>query len=143
FRPDDGPTVASRTVRNGGDACRIDVKPFYRDGAYLVAVFTITSLGRDDLNPIEDYSGEPGGRFGAFNVVDPGTGTTHRGVMIGPPATTSVTFRAGPFGEFTGVPSGEGQDPRPGTSATDRNTQRSHANLWSASTSVLQPPPRQ
>ncbi|GAA1567250.1 hypothetical protein GCM10009678_57630 [Actinomadura kijaniata] len=41
------------------------------------------------------------------------------------------------------APSGEGQDPRPGTSTTDRNAQFRHANPWSASTSVLQPPPRQ
>ncbi|WP_169814132.1 OmpA family protein [Actinomadura kijaniata] len=85
FRPDDGPTVAGRTVRGNGGSRRIDVKPFYRDGAYLVAVFSITNLGPDALNPIEDYSSELGGRFGAFNVVDPRTGTTHQGVMIGPP----------------------------------------------------------
>jgi OOP family OmpA-OmpF porin len=87
FRSSDGRTVASRTVDVGmfGSTSkrRIDVKPFYRDGAFLVAVFEITNLGPDDLNVMFDYRGDGGGKFGAFSVVDPASGTIYRGVRIG------------------------------------------------------------
>ncbi|MDL4819639.1 OmpA family protein [Actinomadura opuntiae] len=144
FHPD-GPTVASRTATIGrlpGGKQRMDVKPFYRDGAYLVAVFDITNLGPNDLIPTDDYMGSDGsyGRFGAFSVLDPATKTAYRGVRMGPagrfsvnllfidpgwvvfrtepgtanrgffyvpappPTVRTVTFDAGPFGRFPGVP---------------------------------------
>jgi outer membrane protein OmpA-like peptidoglycan-associated protein len=97
FHPD-GATVAGRTAEIGriaGQKRRIDVKPFYRDGAYLVAVFEITNLGPQDLLPTDDYMGGDGsyGRFGAFSVIDPATGTAYRGVRMGPTDKTRVNLR--------------------------------------------------
>ncbi|MGI5170826.1 OmpA family protein [Spirillospora sp. CA-253888] len=90
FRPDDGPTVASRTVESEGwnqkRKRRIDVKPFYRDGAYLVAVFEITNLGPEsDSLSQSPYSDLGVGAFGAFSVLDPASKITYKGVSVGPP----------------------------------------------------------
>lgn len=141
FRPDDGATVGSRTAEFdfGNNKRRIDVKPFYRDGAYLVAVFDITNLGPGQLSWLFAYAGNSGGNFSSFGVVDPATKTIYRGVRIGPPTNdyddnyvdpglanfrpevnttnrdffyvpapppnvNSVTFDAGPFGQFPNVP---------------------------------------
>ncbi|WP_141578138.1 OmpA family protein [Actinomadura sp. WMMA1423] len=86
FRPD-GPTVASRHASFGqgaGDKRRIDVKPFYRDGAYLVAVFDIVNLGPDGgPSELEGYSTSGGGPFGDFSVTDPATRLVYRGVRLG------------------------------------------------------------
>ncbi|MGI5416779.1 OmpA family protein [Actinomadura luteofluorescens] len=85
FRPD-GPTVASRyaSFGQGGDKRRIDVKPFYRDGAYLVAVFDIVNLGPSGgPSELENYSTSGGGAFGDFSVSDPSTRTVYRGVRLG------------------------------------------------------------
>ncbi|OLT12526.1 hypothetical protein BJF79_22075 [Actinomadura sp. CNU-125] len=80
--------MASRTASfRAGDERRIDVKPFYRDGAYLVVVFEIANLGPDNgPNEVDSYMGEAGshGRFGAFSVTDPASKTTYRAVRIGP-----------------------------------------------------------
>ncbi|QKW34178.1 OmpA family protein [Actinomadura sp. NAK00032] len=97
FHPD-GPTVASRTAEIGripGQKRRIDVKPFYRDGAYLVAVFEITNAGSQDLLPTDSYMGDNGsyGRFGAFSVIDPATNTAYRGVRMGPTEEVGVNLR--------------------------------------------------
>ncbi|MES9543162.1 OmpA family protein [Actinomadura sp. NPDC000600] len=92
FRPD-GPTVASRfaSFGQGGDKRRIDVKPFYRDGAYLVAVFDIVNLGPDaGPNELEDYSTSGGGPFGDFSVSDPSTRIVYRGVRLGKDGGTYV-----------------------------------------------------
>ncbi|WP_433333913.1 OmpA family protein [Spirillospora sp. CA-294931] len=92
FRPTDGPTVATRTVDftrwTIKTKRRMDVKAFYRDGAYLVAVFEITNLGPRDILPTEDYMGEGGsyGEFGAFTVSDPATNIIYRAVRMGPAA---------------------------------------------------------
>ncbi|MEV5825827.1 OmpA family protein [Spirillospora sp. NPDC052242] len=98
FRPRDGATVASRTASFGaGDRRRIDVKPFYRDGAYLVAVFDIANLG-PAAGPAStaDYQGDHGsyGRFGAFSVLDPASGTAYRAVRMGPqdPVNVNLAF---------------------------------------------------
>jgi hypothetical protein len=86
FRPD-GRTVATRYATFGmdkGDKRRIDVKPFYRDGAYLVVVFDIANLGPDGgPGPTENYSTSGGGAFGDFTVTDPATRTVYRGVRMG------------------------------------------------------------
>ncbi|MGW5412813.1 OmpA family protein [Actinomadura geliboluensis] len=97
FHPD-GPTVASRTAEIGriaGQKRRIDVKPFYRDGAYLVAVFEIANVGSQALLPTDGYMGENGsyGRFGAFSVIDPATNTAYRGVRMGPTEEIRVNLR--------------------------------------------------
>jgi outer membrane protein OmpA-like peptidoglycan-associated protein len=87
FRAQDGQTVASatRTFDFNSFRLRIDVKPFYRDGPYLVAVFEITNLGPGSQSWIRgDYSGDNGGAFGAFSVVAPATKMIYRGVRIGP-----------------------------------------------------------
>ncbi|WP_165978301.1 OmpA family protein, partial [Actinomadura darangshiensis] len=102
FQPD-GPTVASRYATfDQGDKRRMDVKPFYRDGAYLVAVFDIANLGPDNgPAEIENYSSAGGGTFGDFTVTDPAAKTTYRGVRLGKQGTAYVdpgwaTFRTDP-----------------------------------------------
>lgn len=88
FHPD-GRTVASRYARfgtNNDDRRRIDVKPFYRDGAYLVVVFDIANLGPQSGPAQTDgywTSGASCNDFGAFSVTDPSTKTVYRGVRIG------------------------------------------------------------
>ncbi|MEN3533531.1 OmpA family protein [Microbispora sp. ZYX-F-249] len=89
FRADDGETVASRTSTRqpSGQRLRIDVKPFYRDGAYLVAVFDIVNLGPGDLGAGTGYGGDVayiGGWYTAFSVVDPASRTVYRAVRMGP-----------------------------------------------------------
>ncbi|MFD0855632.1 hypothetical protein ACFQ07_25550, partial [Actinomadura adrarensis] len=94
FRAQDGRTVASRSVAFGGDKRRIDVKPFYRDGGYLVAVFEIVNEGPgmippDAVYPHKDYLG---GAFTSFSVNVPGGTEVYRAVRIGPPAANSATY---------------------------------------------------
>ncbi|XVQ85625.1 OmpA family protein [Microbispora siamensis] len=89
FHADDGETVASRTYTRqpSGQRLRIDVKPFYRDGAYLVAVFDIVNLGPGDLGAGTGYGGEIayiGGWYTGFSVVDPASRTVYRAVRMGP-----------------------------------------------------------
>jgi OOP family OmpA-OmpF porin len=87
FRPKDGATVASRTAdfSFGQSKRRIDVKPFYRDGPYVVAVFDITNLGPGSASWVFDYyTGDNGGTFGSFGVIDPSTKIIYRGVRLGP-----------------------------------------------------------
>jgi outer membrane protein OmpA-like peptidoglycan-associated protein len=86
FRPQDGRTVASRFGRFGGDKRRIDVKPFYRDGAYLVAVFDIVNEGPGTTPPDASYGHKdyPGGGFTAFSVIDKTTQDVYRAVRVGP-----------------------------------------------------------
>jgi outer membrane protein OmpA-like peptidoglycan-associated protein len=94
FRPQDGRTVASRSVQFGRDKRRLDVKPFYRDGAYLVAVFEIVNEGPgtippDAVYPHKDYLG---GAFTSFSVNVSGGTDVYRAVRIGPPAANSATY---------------------------------------------------
>jgi outer membrane protein OmpA-like peptidoglycan-associated protein len=94
FRAQDGKTVASRFGRFGGAKRRLDVKPFYRDGAYLVAVFELVNEGPgttppDAAYPHKDYLG---GAFTSFSVLAPGGTDVYRAVRIGPPAANSATY---------------------------------------------------
>ncbi|MEW2353196.1 OmpA family protein [Spirillospora sp. NPDC029432] len=94
FRAEDGSTVASRSATFAGAKRRIDVKPFYRDGAYLVAVFDIVNQGPgttppDAVYPHKDYLG---GAFTAFSVRVKGGTDVYRAVRIGPPAANSATY---------------------------------------------------
>ncbi|MEU8175335.1 OmpA family protein [Microbispora hainanensis] len=89
FHADDGETVASRTTtkKPTGQRLRIDVKPFYRDGAYLVAVFDIVNLGPGNLGAGTGYGGDIayiGGWYTGFSVVDPASHTVYRAVRMGP-----------------------------------------------------------
>ena len=77
FRPGMGAVVAQRTAGTGGFdniPMRLDVHAFYRDGAYLVADFELTNLGREAVNsastPFETLD-LVGARYGSFTVVDP------------------------------------------------------------------------
>ncbi|TDC60808.1 hypothetical protein E1200_29830, partial [Actinomadura sp. GC306] len=88
FRPQDGEKVASRSAKFGEAKRRLDVKPFYRDGAYIVAVFDIVNEGpgptpADASYPHKDY---PGGVFTAFSVRVPGGKDVYRAVRLGPGA---------------------------------------------------------
>ncbi|NJP29568.1 OmpA family protein [Microbispora sp. SCL1-1] len=89
FHADDGETVAGRTTtqKPTGQRLRIDVKPFYRDGAYLVAVFDIVNLGPRALGAGTGYGGDIayiGGWYTGFSVVDPASHTVYRAVRMGP-----------------------------------------------------------
>ncbi|GLZ08857.1 hypothetical protein Acsp03_63230 [Actinomadura sp. NBRC 104412] len=96
FRTSDGRTVASRYATFGEEKNkrRLDVKPFYRDGAYLVAVFEVVNEGPgtippDAVYPHKDYLG---GAFTSFSVSVPGSTDVYRAVRVGPPAANSATY---------------------------------------------------
>jgi outer membrane protein OmpA-like peptidoglycan-associated protein len=86
FRAEDGKTVATRTVGFGADKRRLDVKPFYRDGAYIVAVFDIVNQGPGTTPPDASYPDPnyPGGVFGSFSIQTPGGKDVYRAVRVGP-----------------------------------------------------------
>ncbi|TDC55371.1 hypothetical protein E1281_12765 [Actinomadura sp. KC345] len=85
FRPEDGKTVASRSARFGEAKRRLDVKPFYRDGAYIVAVFDILNEGPGSTpaNASYTHKDHPGGVFTAFSIQVPGREDVYRAVRIG------------------------------------------------------------
>ncbi|WP_344944116.1 OmpA family protein [Actinomadura miaoliensis] len=106
FRAQDGTTVASRTGQFGQAKRRLNVKPFYRDGAYLVAVFEIVNEGPGNTPPDASYPHQdyPGGAYTAFSVSAPGGKDVYRAVRVGaaaPGAYASyldpgrATFRTG------------------------------------------------
>lgn len=78
FRAEDGEKVASREAGKR----RLDVKPFYRDGSYIVAVFDIVGEGPTPATYTHrDY---PGGVFTSFSIRVKGSDDVHRAVRIGP-----------------------------------------------------------
>ena len=135
FRPDDGRVVAERTAKQNnstGDPIdfRLRVHPFYRDGAFLVAVLELTNLTADLEAVTFEDGAQLGNRTGAFSATEAG-GTTYRTVRWGeesyfssdpmyygpqepyrtylylsapPAATKSLTLNAGPFGQIQNVP---------------------------------------
>ncbi|TDB92237.1 hypothetical protein [Actinomadura sp. 7K534] len=86
FRPEDGEKVASRSTKFGEAKRRMDVKPFYRDGAYIVAVFDIVNEGPGPTPPDASYphTDYPGGVFTAFSIKVKGGMDVYRAVRIGP-----------------------------------------------------------
>ncbi|MVZ99154.1 OmpA family protein [Actinomadura sp. LD22] len=86
FHGQDGATVASRYGRFGADKRRLEVKPFYRDGAYIVCVFTITDEGPGTTPPNANYAHKdyPGGAFTSFSVLAQGGKDVYRAVRVGP-----------------------------------------------------------
>ncbi|WP_396448889.1 OmpA family protein [Actinomadura sp.] len=86
FRPEDGKTVATRTASFGADKRRLEVKPFYRDGAYIVAVFDIVNEGPGTTPPDASYPDPnyPGAVFGSFSIQTPGGKDVYRAVRVGP-----------------------------------------------------------
>lgn len=86
FRAQDGKTVATRTAGFGADKRRLDVKPFYRDGAYIVAVFDVVNQGPGTTPPDASYPDPnyPGGVFGSFSIQTPGAKDVYRAVRVGP-----------------------------------------------------------
>ncbi|QFG23535.1 OmpA family protein [Actinomadura sp. WMMB 499] len=85
FRASDGEKVASRYARFGEQKRRLDVKPFYRDGAYIVAVFDIVNEGPADTPPNAAYPHRdyPGGFFTSMAIQVPGGTDTYRAVRVG------------------------------------------------------------
>ncbi|TYB49059.1 OmpA family protein [Actinomadura chibensis] len=85
FHAQDGKTVASRSAQFGSAKRRIDVKPFYRDGPYVVAVFDIVNEGPGTTPPDASYPNKdyPGGAFTAFSIQVQGGKETYRGVRVG------------------------------------------------------------
>ncbi|MEV4002597.1 hypothetical protein [Actinomadura sp. NPDC049753] len=86
FRAQDGQKMASRTAPFGAAKRRLEVKPFYRDGAYIVAVFDIVNEGPGTTPPDASYPNPsyPGGVFGAFSIQVPGKKDVYRAVRVGP-----------------------------------------------------------
>lgn len=86
FRADDGKKVASRYGRFGAAKRRIDVKPFYRDGAYIVAVFDIVNEGPGNTPADAAYAHKdyPGGVFTSFSLQVPGGKDVYRAARVGP-----------------------------------------------------------
>jgi hypothetical protein len=107
FHADDGAKVASRYARFGEAKRRIDVKPFYRDGAYIVAVFDIVNEGPGTTPPDASYPHKdyPGGVFTSFSLQVPGGKAVYRAVRIGPgtPGTPSAYVDPGRAVFRTGV----------------------------------------
>ncbi|GAA2620655.1 OmpA family protein [Actinomadura fulvescens] len=94
FRAQDGKTVASRYGRFGAEKRRLDVKPFYRDGAYIVAVFDLVSEGpgttpANAAYPHKDY---PGGAFTSFSIVGPNGKDVYRAVRVGQSAGEATVY---------------------------------------------------
>lgn len=138
FHAEDGPVVATseasvEAVGASPTDLTLTVHPFYRDGAYLVAVFEVA--GDDAFVADLDSSELIGAGFGSFTVVDPANENRYYEVRIGesddsifyvdsgglmldggdsgrhfayypaPPAgVEQVTFDAGPFGSIENVP---------------------------------------
>ncbi|GIH99588.1 OmpA family protein [Planobispora takensis] len=80
FRPGSGAVVGGFDVGvRGGGRLRVDVHPYYRDGAYLVAVFDVTAVDTDLLYPINPFEAPYGRKFtegapfGGITAVDPAT----------------------------------------------------------------------
>jgi outer membrane protein OmpA-like peptidoglycan-associated protein len=98
FRANDGPVVAERSAtvdqRNAPEHFQLRVHPFYRDGAYLVAVFELNNVG-DELNAVagfRNYFGADdfiGGDYGSFKVF--AGDTIYRAVRRGPQAAPGAT----------------------------------------------------
>ncbi|NDU77941.1 hypothetical protein GWI34_35825 [Actinomadura sp. DSM 109109] len=86
FHAQDGQKVASRMASFGAAKRRLEVKPFYRDGAYIVAVFDIVNEGPGATPPDASYPNPsyPGGVFGAFSIQVPGQKDVYRAVRVGP-----------------------------------------------------------
>ncbi|MES9606992.1 hypothetical protein [Actinomadura sp. NPDC000929] len=87
FRAQDRQKMASRTAPFGAAKRRLEVKPFYRDGTYIVAVFDIVNEGPGTTPPDASYPNPnyPGGVFGAFSIQVPGKKDVYRAVRVGPP----------------------------------------------------------
>jgi outer membrane protein OmpA-like peptidoglycan-associated protein len=109
FRRGDGAVVAERTAAvdtanvPGGERFRLRVHPFYRNGAYLTAVFELTNIGGDNLNRPSGFRGYfsaddfLGGDFGSFKVVA-SDGTVYRTVREGaPPPNPAVEAATAKF----------------------------------------------
>ena len=106
FHGQDGQKVASRYARVGQQKRRLDVKPFYRDGAYIVAVFDIVDEGPGPIPPQAAYPHKDyvGGAFTSFSIVSPNGKDVYRAVRVGQPAADgaasyvdpgAATFRTG------------------------------------------------
>jgi outer membrane protein OmpA-like peptidoglycan-associated protein len=90
FRAEDGDVVATAEAGliQGNAEYELGVRPFYRDGAYLVGVFDLTHLDTGGSVPFTlrplNLRSYPGGRLTGFGVTVPGDdATTYRAVRIG------------------------------------------------------------
>lgn len=92
FRKDAGPVAGTLDITTKqGYELRVDVHPFYRDGAYLIGVFDVVNVGDKDLNyvfnPFNSWDTSfvsIGATFGGFSVVDPQSKTRYFAVRAGP-----------------------------------------------------------
>ncbi|WP_242902657.1 OmpA family protein [Actinomadura terrae] len=107
FRAQDGTKVASRYGRFGADKRRLDVKPFYRDGAYIVGVFDLVNEGpgQTPANATYAHKDYPGGFFTSFSILAPGGKDVFRAVRVGPASAggTATYVASGSASYRTGV----------------------------------------
>ncbi|MEU6717336.1 OmpA family protein [Nonomuraea sp. NPDC046802] len=80
FRADEGPVVGSLRWKSPSDELRVDIRPFHRDGAYLVAVFDVVLESSRVLVPMPfgPFTGgshpfSSGSDYGTFTLFDPAT----------------------------------------------------------------------
>lgn len=90
FAADPGPVVGTIDVRWRFGDLRVAVRPFRRDGAYLVAALDVVNQGDRDFNdalprPLAGRAPEfaIGSMFNACTVVDPATGARYYPVRAG------------------------------------------------------------
>ncbi|WP_147425274.1 OmpA family protein [Bailinhaonella thermotolerans] len=89
FRRDDGQVVGSLRRKTCCTELRLDVRPFYRDGSYLVGVYDVVNVGGGDHNvvytPFADIAHHWSDRaaFGRLTVVDPRTKSRYYSVRTG------------------------------------------------------------
>jgi outer membrane protein OmpA-like peptidoglycan-associated protein len=77
--------VGTLSGESGNLGFEMDVHPFRRDGAYLVAEFTLTHTGALYVNAMNYFGNVDyiGAEFGGFSAVNPDTGEILRAVRIG------------------------------------------------------------
>lgn len=90
FRADPGPVAGTIDVRWRFGDLRVAVRPFRRDGAYLVAALDVVNQSEKDFNnglprPLSGLAPEfaVGSSFNAVTVVDPATGARYYPVRAG------------------------------------------------------------
>lgn len=89
FHADDAHVVGSFKHKTCCTELRVDVHPFYRDGAYLVGVLDVVNIGDSDHNSAYDpfssimHRWSSGADFGEFTVLDPKTKARYFGVRVG------------------------------------------------------------
>jgi outer membrane protein OmpA-like peptidoglycan-associated protein len=101
FRTTDGPVIGSASKSMTGGGVKFSVHPFYRDGAYMVGVFTLRSTGGGGMS---DIGAASSGWWASDGTIKAMNGASFGGVTAVDPATRDRYFevRAGDFGTGLG-----------------------------------------